>query len=38
VGFYYRAFFRPRGAWRFWEPYIRRIAGLGRVDVNAPHG
>jgi sarcosine oxidase subunit alpha len=38
VGFYYRAFFRPRGAWRFWEPIIRRMAGLGRVDCNAQHG
>ena len=38
VGFYYRAFFRPRGAWRFWEPIVRRMAGLGRVDVKAHHG
>jgi sarcosine oxidase, subunit alpha len=38
VGFYYRAFFRPAGAWRFWEPKIRRMAGIGKVDVNAPHG
>ena len=32
VGFYYRAFFRPRGVWRLWEPTIRRRAGLGRVN------
>jgi sarcosine oxidase subunit alpha len=38
VGFYYRAFFRPNGAWRFWEPIIRRMAGLGRVDTSARHG
>ena len=38
VGFYYRAFFRPHGAWRFWEPIIRRMAGLGRVDPAALHG
>ena len=38
VGFYYRAFFRPKGAWRFWEPVIRRMAGLGRVDTTAHHG
>jgi sarcosine oxidase, subunit alpha len=38
VGFYYRAFFRPRGAWRFWEPIIRRMAGLGKVDTGAHHG
>jgi len=36
AGFYYRAFFRPRGAWRFWEPRIRAMAGLGKVDVAAP--
>ncbi len=38
VGFYYRAFFRPKGAWRLWEPMIRRMAGLGRIDTNAAHG
>ncbi len=38
VGFYYRAFFRPSGAWRYWEPVIRRMTGLGRVDLNARHG
>ncbi|MFQ5775272.1 MAG: 2Fe-2S iron-sulfur cluster-binding protein [Kiloniellaceae bacterium] len=39
VGFYYRAFFRPRGVWeRVWEPVVRRSAGLGRVRLDAPHG
>ena len=39
VGFYYRAFYRPRGIWeRFWEPIVRRKAGLGEVDVTAGHG
>src|ERR1700674_448257 len=38
VGFYYRAFYRPRGAWKFWEPIIRQRAGLGRVALDAPHG
>ncbi|MGA8260128.1 MAG: 2Fe-2S iron-sulfur cluster-binding protein [Arenicellales bacterium] len=39
VGFYYKTFFRPRGAWnRFWAPRIRRLAGLGEVDVNARSG
>ncbi len=38
VGFYYKSFFRPRGAWKFWEPIIRRRAGLGRVNVSAHHG
>ncbi len=39
VGFYYRAFFRPKGVWeRVWEPIMRRRAGLGRVDPDAPRG
>lgn len=38
VGFYYKAFFRPQGAWRHWEKLIRRAAGLGRVDPAAPAG
>ena len=37
VGFYYHAFYRPRGAWRWWEPLIRRFAGLGRVERSAEH-
>jgi len=38
VGFYYRAFFRPRGIWyRFWELLIRKGAGLGSVDLTAEH-
>ncbi|WP_280951261.1 2Fe-2S iron-sulfur cluster-binding protein [Salinicola endophyticus] len=35
VGFYYRAFYKPRGAWKRWEPLIRRKAGLGRFDLDA---
>lgn len=38
VGFYYHAFYRPQGAWRFWEPVIRRLAGLGKLDASAHHG
>jgi len=38
VGFYYRAFFRPRGIWRVWEKVIRKRAGLGRVNPTTPHG
>lgn len=36
VGFYYRSFFGPgKNAWlRFWEPLIRRKAGLGKVDTG----
>ncbi|MFQ5755638.1 MAG: FAD-dependent oxidoreductase [Acidiferrobacterales bacterium] len=39
VGFYYKAFFRPNGAWeKFWEPLVRRKTGLGRVRFDTPHG
>lgn len=38
VGFYYKAFYRPKGAWKFWEPFIRRFAGLGKVNTGAHHG
>jgi len=36
-GFYYKAFYRPKGAWKFWEPFIRRRAGLGKVNTAAHH-
>ncbi|GGC86325.1 2Fe-2S iron-sulfur cluster-binding protein [Chelatococcus reniformis] len=38
VGFYYKTFFRPRGAWAFFEKPIRRLAGLGTLDPKARHG
>ncbi|MCB1882903.1 MAG: (2Fe-2S)-binding protein [Geminicoccaceae bacterium] len=38
AGFYYRSFFRPKGAWKKWEPIIRRMAGLGTIAQSAPHG
>ncbi len=38
VGFYYKAFYRPLGAWKRWEPVIRDLAGLGRVNLDAHHG
>ena len=38
VGFYYKAFYKPRWTWPLWARMIRRIAGLGTVDTNAPHG
>jgi sarcosine oxidase subunit alpha len=38
VGFYYKSFFRPAGAWKFWEPIIRRRAGLGEINKAAHHG
>jgi sarcosine oxidase subunit alpha len=37
VGFYYKTFFRPRGAWKLFERPIRMLAGLGRLDANTPH-
>ena len=38
VGFYYKAFFRPRGIWqKFWEPIVRKRAGLGKVRIDTPH-
>ena len=35
VGFYYKTFTHPT-AWRFVEPLIRRVAGLGEVADQAP--
>lgn len=32
VGFYYKAFFKPRGIWEKWAPLVRRKAGLGVID------
>ncbi len=34
VGFYYHAFFRPRGIWNLWSRYFRRMAGLGVIDES----
>ncbi|MDR2260948.1 MAG: (2Fe-2S)-binding protein, partial [Azoarcus sp.] len=34
VGFYYRAFFKPKGIWKRWEPFIRKKAGLGELDLD----
>ncbi|PVZ20648.1 MULTISPECIES: 2Fe-2S iron-sulfur cluster-binding protein [unclassified Pseudomonas] len=34
VGFYYRAFYKPQGAWKRWEPLIRKKAGLGVLDLS----
>lgn len=35
VGFYYKAFYKPKGIWKYWDTVIRNFAGLGKVDVNA---
>lgn len=34
VGFYYRAFYKPKGIWKRWEPFIRKKAGLGILDLK----
>ena len=36
VGFYYKAFYRPRWLFPWWEKLIRHLAGLGRVDSSFP--
>ncbi|MBS0855523.1 MULTISPECIES: 2Fe-2S iron-sulfur cluster-binding protein [unclassified Tatumella] len=38
VGFYYRAFYKPAGMWKRWEPLIRRKAGLGVLNLQATPG
>jgi sarcosine oxidase subunit alpha len=34
VGFYYRAFFKPLGSWNKWENFLRKKAGLGKLDLK----
>lgn len=34
VGFYYRAFYKPKGMWKRWEPLIRKKAGLGVLNLD----
>ncbi len=34
VGFYYRAFYKPKGIWRYWETVIRNAAGLGVANLE----
>ena len=36
VGFYYKAFHRPRALFPFYERQMRRIAGLGKVHPDQP--
>jgi sarcosine oxidase subunit alpha len=38
VGFYYKAFYKPRWTWPLWAKLIRSVAGLGTVDLATPHG
>ena len=34
VGFYYKTFIRPRFMWRLVSRVIRRVAGIGRIDID----
>jgi sarcosine oxidase subunit alpha len=36
VGFYYKRFHRPRWLWPLFEHVVRHVAGLGRIDMQAP--
>jgi len=36
VGFYYKAFHKPKWAFPHWERFIRRISGLGTLNFSAP--
>jgi sarcosine oxidase subunit alpha len=35
VGFYYKTFIRPRWLWPAYEAVLRRLAGLGTVDIRS---
>jgi sarcosine oxidase subunit alpha len=35
IGFYYKTFIRPRAFWPLYEAVLRRVAGLGRIDIKA---
>src|SRR5947209_4851952 len=35
VGFYYKRFHKPRWLWPIFEHTVRRLAGLGRIDITA---
>jgi sarcosine oxidase subunit alpha len=37
VGFYYKAFIRPKFLWPVFEAVLRRAAGLGRIDARLRH-
>ena len=36
VGFYYKAFFKPKWSFPHWERGIRKLSGLGKPDFEAP--
>jgi sarcosine oxidase subunit alpha len=38
VGFYYKAFHKPKFLWDIMRPIVRRIAGLGKIDISSDGG
>ncbi|MGH2523980.1 MAG: FAD-dependent oxidoreductase, partial [Anaerolineales bacterium] len=38
VGFYYKAFIRPKPLWPLYEEVLRRAAGLGEINLHTHHG
>ena len=38
VGFYYKALHRPKALWLLARTLVRRVGGLGSIDINATHG
>ncbi|MEM8859899.1 MAG: 2Fe-2S iron-sulfur cluster-binding protein, partial [Chloroflexota bacterium] len=36
VGFYYKTFIRPAFMWPTYERVLRNLAGLGKLDIDAP--
>ncbi len=37
VGFYYKALHRPKALWLLSRRLIRRVGGLGSIDINSTH-
>ena len=37
VGFYYKTFYWPNGAWKYFEKPIRIMAGIGKLEPGAQH-
>ncbi len=37
VGFYYKALHRPKALWLLARRFIRRVGGLGSIDIKAGH-
>jgi sarcosine oxidase subunit alpha len=35
VGFYYKTFHEKKKSWKFWEPIVRAMTGLGAIDPKA---